>query len=274
MATLLLLRHGRSSANTAGVLAGWTPDVHLDDTGRGQVQRLSEQLAGLPIARVVSSPLERCQETAAAVAAPHDLQVETDQDLGECKYGAWTGRKISELAKEPLWRTVQDHPAGAVFPPSDEYASESLAGMHARTVAAVRRLDAEIEAEHGAQAVWCAVSHGDVIKAILADALGLHLDQFQRIMTGPASLSVVRYTPNRPFVVRVNDQARDVADLLPSKQESSGEATPGGSTGVTEESGQDTAPAGSDGADGADEATGHDTVASESTGSSVADVAD
>lgn len=232
MTTLLLLRHGRSSANTAGVLAGWTPDVHLDDTGRDQVQRLSDQLAGLPVVRVVSSPLERCQETAAAVVAPHGLQVETDADLGECKYGAWTGRKISELAKEPLWRTVQDHPAGVVFPPSDHFESESLAGMHARAVAAVRRLDVEIGAAHGASAVWCAVSHGDVIKAILADALGLHLDQFQRITTGPASLSVVRYTPNRPFVVRVNDQARDVADLMPSKEASSGDATPGGSTGV------------------------------------------
>ncbi|MBO1766476.1 histidine phosphatase family protein [Allobranchiibius sp. GilTou38] len=272
MATLLLLRHGRSSANTAGVLAGWTPDVHLDDTGREQVKRLSEQLADLPLARIVSSPLERCQETAAAVAAPHaGLQVETDEDLGECKYGAWTGRKISELAKEPLWRTVQDHPAGAVFPPSEDFESESLAGMHARAVAAVRRLDAEIEAQHGNQAVWCAVSHGDVIKAILADALGLHLDQFQRIMTGPASLSVVRYTPNRPFVVRVNDQARDVADLMPTKQESSGDATPGGSTGVAEESDQDTATTGSD---SVGEAAGHDTVATGSTGSSAVDVAD
>lgn len=235
MATLLLLRHGRSSANTAGVLAGWTPDIHLDDTGRQQVERLAQQLGGVPIARIVASPLERCQETAAAVAAPHGLAVVTDPDLGECKYGAWTGRKISELSKDPLWRTVQDHPAAAIFPPSDDFESEGLAGMHARTVAAVRRVDAQVEAEHGPSAVWCAVSHGDVIKAILADALGLHLDQFQRIVTGPASLSVVRYTPTRPFVVRVNDQVGDVADLMPSVQDTSGDATPGGATGTTAE---------------------------------------
>ena len=235
MATVLLLRHGRSSANTAGILAGWTPGVHLDDTGRGQVQRLSEQLAGLPLARVVSSPLDRCQETAAAVVAPHDLQVETDADLGECKYGAWTGAKISELSKEPLWRTVQDQPAAMVFPPSEQFESESLAGMHARAVAAIRRLDAEVSQTHGPQAVWCAVSHGDVIKAILADALGLHLDQFQRIVAGPASLSVVQYTPGRPFVVRVNDQSGDVGDLIPSKGEPSSDATPGGSTGAVDD---------------------------------------
>ncbi|MEO8850492.1 MAG: MSMEG_4193 family putative phosphomutase [Allobranchiibius sp.] len=232
MATVLLLRHGRSSANTAGILAGWTPDVHLDDTGRGQVQRLSAQLAGLPLARVVSSPLDRCQETAAAVVAPHTLSVDTDGDLGECKYGAWTGQKISVLAKDPLWRTVQDQPAAMVFPPSDDFESESLAAMHARAVAAVRRLDAEVSEAHGPQAVWCAVSHGDVIKAILADALGLHLDQFQRIVAGPASLSVVQYTPGRPFVVRINDQTGEVADLMPSKEKPTGDATPGGSTGL------------------------------------------
>lgn len=236
MATLLLLRHGRSSANTAGVLAGWTPDIHLDDTGRQQVARLADQLSGLPIRQIVASPLERCQETAEAVAEPHNLQLVTEPDLGECKYGAWTGRQISELSKDPLWRTVQDHPAAVVFPPSELYEAESLAGMHARAVAAVRRLDAQMEADHGPSAVWCAVSHGDVIKAILADALGLHLDQFQRIVTGPASLSVVRYTPNRPFVVRVNDQARDVADLMPSAQDTSGDATPGGATGTTADS--------------------------------------
>lgn len=235
MATVLLLRHGRSSANTAGILAGWTPDVHLDDTGRSQVQRLSEQLSGLPLARIVSSPLDRCQETAAAVVAPHDLRVDTDADLGECKYGAWTGRKISELSKEPLWRTVQDQPAAMVFPPSEDFESESLAGMHARAVAAIRRLDAEVSQTHGPQAVWCAVSHGDVIKAILADALGLHLDQFQRIVAGPASLSVVQYTPGRPFVVRVNDQSGDVADLVPSKGKPSSDATPGGSTGADDD---------------------------------------
>ncbi len=237
MPTMLLLRHGRSSANTGGILAGWTPDVHLDDTGREQVRVLSDQLATLPVKRIVASPLERCQETAAAVAAPHDIAVDTDEDLGECRYGAWTGRTISELSKDPVWRTVQDHPSAAVFPPSEQFASESLAAMHARAVAAVRRIDASVEAEHGAGAVWCAVSHGDVIKAILADALGLHLDQFQRIVTSPASLSVVRYTPNRPFVVRVNDRARDVADLVPTPAESaSGDATPGGSTGADEPS--------------------------------------
>ena len=70
--------------------------------------------------------------------------------------------------------------------------------MQARALDAVREPDAEVEAEHGADAVWVAVSHGDVIKAVLADASGIHLDQFQRILVDPASVSVVRYTELRP----------------------------------------------------------------------------
>lgn len=232
MATVLLLRHGRTSSNTAGVLAGWTPGVGLDDTGRRQVEDARKRLEQLPIARIVSSPLQRCQETAAALSAGAlDIPVQTDERLGECRYGAWTGRKIADLAKDELWRTVQDHPSAAVFPPSADYAHESLAQMSARAVAAAREIDAEVEREHGPAAIWVAVSHGDVLKAILADALGTHLDEFQRIVVGPASVSAVRYTPRRPFVLRINDATGELGDLL-TKQDPSGDATPGGETGA------------------------------------------
>ncbi len=232
MATVLLVRHGRTTSNTAGVLAGWTPGVGLDDTGERQVSDVRKRLEQLPIVRIVSSPLQRCQETAAAVGAGvPDIAVETDERLGECRYGAWTGRKISELVKDDLWRTVQDHPSAAVFPPSPDFAHESLAQMSARAVAVVREIDTEVEAKHGPQAIWVAVSHGDVIKALLADALGSHLDQFQRIVVSPASVSAVRYTARRPFVVRVNDTTGDLTDI-PEKSAPSGDATPGGETGT------------------------------------------
>lgn len=234
MPTVLLVRHGRSSANTAGVLAGWTPGVDLDDVGREQVAKVGSRLAELPIARVVSSPLARCQQTAQALLTGRaELSIETDERLGECRYGAWTGRKISELSKEPLWRTVQDHPAAATFPPSDEYEHESLSEMSARAVQAIRDLDAQVAREHGERAVWVAVSHGDVIKAILADALGVHLDGFQRIVAGPASVSAVQYTTSRPFVLRVNDSAGELSDLVP-KAPPTGDAVPGGTTGTDE----------------------------------------
>src|SRR6185312_1253405 len=102
--------------------------------------------------------------------------------------------------KEPLWRTVQDHASAAVFP-----GGESLRDLSHRTVDAVREWDAKVAAEHGEDALWLACTHGDVIKAVVADALGLHLDQFQRIVADPASVTVIRYTPVRPFVLRLND---------------------------------------------------------------------
>jgi probable phosphomutase (TIGR03848 family) len=206
--TVVLLRHGRTTANTGGVLAGWTPGVQLDDTGRAQVQAVAERLAAVPLAGVVSSPLERCRQTADVVAAGRDLAVQNDDRLGEARYGDWTGRPIKELVKDPLWKVVQQHPSGAVFPGPE---GEGLAQTQARAVAAVRDWNARL----GQDAVWLACSHGDVIKAVLADALGLHLDQFQRIVVDPASISVITYTDTRPFVQRMNDTGGDVAALLP-----------------------------------------------------------
>src|SRR5215212_2962651 len=228
MPTVLLVRHGRTTANTAGVLAGWTPGVQLDETGTAQVQAVGERLAKVPLAAVVSSPLERCRQTADAVAAGRELEVQSDDRLGEARYGDWTGRTLKELVKEPLWKVVQQHPSAAQFPNG-----ESLAATQARSVAAIRDWNARL----GDAATYAVCSHGDVIKAILADALGLHLDQFQRIMVNPCSVSVVHYTPTRPFVLRVNDVGGSVADLLPPKRRGrssrrSGDAVVGGGSGA------------------------------------------
>jgi probable phosphomutase (TIGR03848 family) len=160
-------------------------------------------------------------------------KVASERGLLECDYGSWTGRELKTLAKEPMWRTVQAHPSAAEFPDG-----ESMADMSARAVGAVRRWDAKVEAEHGAEAVWLAVSHGDVIKAILADALGIHLDAFQRIVVDPASLSVVRYTPMRPFVVSMNTSAGDLSHLKPPARKrrsrrASSDAAVGGGAGTT-----------------------------------------
>ncbi len=210
MTTLILLRHGRSSANVAGVLAGRSPGVELDDVGRGQAQKVVERLAGVPIAEIVCSPMLRCEQTVAPLAADRGLIPSTEPELAEVDYGSWTGGTLKTLSKEPLWRVVQAHPSAAVFP-----GGEGLAGMQARAVAAVRRHDVRIAAEHGPQAVWIACSHGDVIKSVLADALATHLDNFQRIMVDTCSISVVHYTETRPFVARVNDLGGDVAGLIP-----------------------------------------------------------
>ena len=212
MATLILARHGRTTANATGVLAGRSKGVRLDVTGLSQARAAGERLASLPLAAIVSSPLERCRQTAGEIRRLQSspAAVQNERGLLECDYGSWTGKELKELAREPLWRTVQAHPAVAAFPEG-----ESMAQMSSRAVAAVRAWDARVEAEHGPDAVWVAVSHGDVIKAILADALGMHLDLFQRIAVDPASLSVVRYTPLRPFVLSMNSVAGDLTALRP-----------------------------------------------------------
>ena len=210
MPTLVLVRHGRTPANAGGQLAGRTPGIHLDEVGREQVARLGERLAAVPVVRVVASPLERTVETAKALvhAHPNRLRLKRDRGLIEVGYGSWAGRPLAELTAEPLWQTVQSHPSGAVFPDN-----KSLAAVQHRAVTSVRRHDLEVAAEHAPEAVWVAVSHADIIKAVLADALGLHLDQFQRIVVDPASVSIVRYTAQRPYVLRLNDRGPDLAEL-------------------------------------------------------------
>ena len=159
------------------------------------------------------------------IALP-DAEIVEDEGLTECGYGDWEGRQLKDLAKEPLWQVVQQHPSAAVFPNG-----EAMSDMSARAVAAVRRWDDKISAEHGPDALWLACSHGDVIKAVIADALGMHLDQFQRIVADPASISVIRYTPVRPFVVRVNEGG-DLASLIPPKAEAAtSDAAVGGGAG-------------------------------------------
>ncbi|GII22509.1 histidine phosphatase family protein [Planosporangium mesophilum] len=207
MTTVILVRHGRTTANADGSLAGHQP-VGLDDTGQLQAKAAGERLAGVPIAAVVTSPLARCRETL-ALALP-DVEPQVDPRLVECGYGDWEGQQLAKLSKDPLWKVVQQHPSAATFP-----GGERLAAMSARAVEAVREWDARIGAQHGPDALWLACSHGDVIKAIVADALGVHLDLFQRIMVEPASLTVINYTPLRPFVVRLNDTGAPLSALVP-----------------------------------------------------------
>lgn len=208
MATVILVRHGRSTANTSGVLAGRLPGVTLDDTGRTQVAALGERLAPVELSMALTSPLERCVETVRAALGGRMLEWSEEPGLLECDYGDWSGRSIKELAGEDLWRTVQEQPSQASFP-----GGESLRAMSARAVAAVRGHDAVVEERHGPDAVWLAVSHGDIIKAVLADAYGMHLDAFQRVVVDPASVSIVRYTRSRPYVVATNTHAGDLSWL-------------------------------------------------------------
>jgi len=228
---VLVVRHGLTAA-TGTALAGRTPGIPLDDRGQRQAAALADRLAEVRLDAIVSSPLERCAQTAAAIAerqsppvpppgddppAPAEVQVTTDERLIEVGYGDWTGQSLRKLSREPLWRVVQAHPSAVTFPGPG---GETLPDIQRRAVAAIRAWNARL----GPDAVYLVCSHADVIKAILADSLGLHLDLYQRIQVDPCSLSVIRYTPLRPFVERMNDTGGSVRPLIRSEKPPAGAA--------------------------------------------------
>lgn len=242
--TVLLVRHGLT-ATTGQLLTGWTPGIGLDERGRAQAKALGERLAPVPLDAIVSSPLDRCRQTVeeiiAARARPPAVPV-TEDRVGECKYGDWTGKPLPELEKDPLWPVVQAHPSAVRFPGPE---GETFLDMQHRAVSAIREWNAKL----GADATYLVCSHADVIKAIVADSFGLHLDQCQRIVADPCSLTVIRYTPLRPFVLRLNDTGGGVGDLLPrpesagSQDTESSDAVIGGGAGAVVSRG-DTVPPG------------------------------
>ncbi|WP_405495520.1 histidine phosphatase family protein [Nocardia sp. NBC_00511] len=230
--TVILLRHGVSTSNTARTLAGRSAGVDLTDRGREQAQGLVSRLGSLPIEHIVCSPLLRCQRTVAPLADKLGLEPEPDERLLEVDYGDWTGKALADLVTEPLWKVVQRHASAAVFP-----SGEGLAQVQFRAVSAIRERDRQFAQRHGTDVLWVACTHGDVIKSVIADAFGIHLDGFQRIVVEPASLSVVRYTPTAPYVWRVNDTGPDLSGLAAISPRTGGESrtgpVPGGETGTT-----------------------------------------
>ena len=225
MPTIVLVRHGRTSANERGILAGRSPGVTLDEVGGSQATTLATRLSTVPFATIVTSPLERTRETAAHIHAQQGQnasEVVVDERFIECDYGTWTGQSLAMRAKESLWKQVQSHPIAVTFPDG-----ESLMAMSMRAVAAIR----EWNQQSSDADVLAVISHGDVIKAVLADALGMHLDAFQRLSVDPCSVSIVRYTEARPFVVRINDTGSDVAFLASKDAEVSTDAPVGGGAG-------------------------------------------
>ncbi|AZG44395.1 MSMEG_4193 family putative phosphomutase [Gordonia insulae] len=248
--TVILVRHGRSVANTSGVLAGRTPGVSLDDKGREQAAALPDRLGVClgEITAVARSPLDRCAQTMAPLMAAFDADPDRDvpeivvDALAEVDYGSWTNRPIKELLSEPLWKTVQQHPSAAIFPDG-----EGLADVQSRAVAAIRELD-RVHGGPDGSGVWLACSHGDVIKSVIADAMGMHLDSFQRIVVEPASISVIRYSPTRPYVHTVNSTA--VLSVPPRHREKPAEGN--GSSDPGPDAGEDAVIGGATGVDGHD----------------------
>ena len=202
--TVLFVRHGQT-ATTGKVLPGRAPGLHLSDTGRDQAEAAAERLAGASIAAVYASPLERTRQTAGPIAKRLGLKVKIERDLLECDFGEWTGKDLKALMKLPEWQTVQRYPTGFRFP-----GGESFPEMQARIERAVDRM----RDRHPGQTV-VAVSHADPIKAVVAAAVGTHLDLFQRIVISPCSVTAIAFGAGGPTVLSVNTVGA-LSELKPS----------------------------------------------------------
>ncbi len=202
---VLLVRHGQTPT-TGKTLPGRAKGLHLADVGHAQAQAVAERLNVLKrIDAIYASPLERARETAAPLAKARAMSVRVDRGLFECDFGEWTGAELKDLAKKPEWATVQRYPSGFRFP-----GGESFTEMQTRMSGAVKRL----AAAHLGGVIVC-VSHADPIKAVIADALGTHLDLFQRISISTCSVSAIAYGPTGPNVLCVNSIG-DLSALAPS----------------------------------------------------------
>jgi probable phosphomutase (TIGR03848 family) len=198
MTTLFLVRHAVNDFVKTGKLAGWTPEVHLNDEGKAQAEALGQRLADTRIQCIYSSPLERTMETAEAIRQHHPhLCIESNSAIGEVRYGDWEGMEIAALRQRKMWDIVQEYPSRAQFPNG-----ETMRAVQVRAVDEIER----IVRRHPGQAVVI-VSHADLIKMVLAHYLGMHLDNFQRIVVSPASISMLMVGHSRPYVACLNDTA-------------------------------------------------------------------
>ncbi len=204
----MLARHA-VTAQTGPLLSGRAPGIDLSDTGRAQAEALGARLAGLPVAAVYASPIERTTQTAAAIAEQHGLQVLPVDGVLEADYGEWTGQKIVDLAKTDLWKVVQRTPSRASFP-----GGESLAAMQARMVTALEAI-----VGHHPGEIVVVVSHADPIKAAIAHFGGMHLDLFQRVVVAPASVTVFEFSPHGVAMLKCNDTGT-LAELAPATESS------------------------------------------------------
>ncbi len=196
MTHILLVRHAVNDFVKTGKLAGWTPGVHLNDEGKAQAEALGKRLLDAPIQQLYASPLERTMETAEAIRQHHEkLQIQQHPEFGEVRYGDWEGMEISKLSGRKMWQVIQQYPSRASFPNG-----ETMLGVQIRAVNAIEAL----VAAHPREMV-VVVSHADLIKMVLAHYLGMHLDEFQRIVIAPASISSLMLGFGRPYVATMND---------------------------------------------------------------------
>jgi probable phosphomutase (TIGR03848 family) len=187
---VILVRHAHSSANLKGVLAGRDNRVSLSDRGKQEAQDLARFLETFTFDEVYASPLRRCNETIAPYLASTGHKMKPLEGVIEMDYGSWSGKTLATLSKTELWKSIQGRPSTVRFPGGESFSEMSL-----------RANQAVLEKSVGKKRILI-VSHGDVIKSIVAFQLGLALDLFQRISIDPASVTMLKM-PNSQ-VIQVN----------------------------------------------------------------------
>lgn len=198
MTQILLIRHAVNDFVKTDKLAGWTPEVHLNEEGKAQAAAVAKRLADAPLKHIYSSPLERTVETAQAIHAYHpNIPLELNDAIGEVDYGDWQGKSIAELNHRKMWAVIQEYPSRATFPKG-----ETMRAVQNRAVDAIEGF----VQKHPTDMI-ALVFHADLIKMVLAHYLGVHLDNFQRIVVSPASISTISLNHSRPYIGTVNDTA-------------------------------------------------------------------
>jgi probable phosphomutase (TIGR03848 family) len=218
MARIVLLRHAHSVANEKNLLAGRTAGIALSKTGKEQAKDLVARLGNIQFDEVAISPLQRCRETIDPWldTTGAKSRIVVDDSISEVDYGNWSGKTLASLRRKAQWKVVQDFPSQMTFPEG-----ESLLEMQGRALSGFYRLNAV-----KGKGPRLLVSHGDVIKSIVAHCLGMHLDQFQRLVIEPASLTIIDTDSGTSRLVRFND-----AKGFLSSEKSTNQSALGGSTG-------------------------------------------
>jgi broad specificity phosphatase PhoE len=218
MARIVLLRHAHSIANEKNLLAGRTAGITLSKTGKAQALDLVGRLGSTRFDEIAISPLQRCRETIDPWLSANHAKVHlvVDESISEVDYGSWSGKSLGALQRKAQWKVVQDFPSQMTFPDG-----ESLLQMQQRALSGFYRLNS-IKGK-GPRLL---VSHGDVIKSIVAHCLGMHLDQFQRLVIEPASMTIIDTDSGLSRLVRFND-----AKGFLTSTKSANQSALGGSTG-------------------------------------------
>jgi probable phosphomutase (TIGR03848 family) len=207
MSVIILLRHAHSAANDSGLLTGRLSGVSLSKKGFAQADALVERIGRGRVDRLHISPIERCQLTIDPwLRSKYSSSLESfsvDENVTEIDFGDWSGRKLTSLRREKLWKSIQNTPSQVTFPNGESFKAAQRRAFN--------RVE-EIASTRGSK-VNLVLSHSDTIKLIVSKFLGMRLDSFQQIQINPASFTILDFSKNNRTLKELNNMG-NLKDLL------------------------------------------------------------